>query len=51
MLGSIDAIVNFGPVNFGGWHLILQTVSDITEVDQPLSPAAAIREIRLVPSQ
>jgi hypothetical protein len=46
ILGSIDAIVNFG-----GWHLILQTVSDLTEVDRPLSPVAVIREIRLVPSR
>ena len=44
--GSIDVTVNFGPVNFGGWHLILQTVSDLTEVDRPLSPVAVIREAR-----
>jgi hypothetical protein len=29
--------------------MILQTVSDLTEVDRPLSPVAVIREIRIAP--
>ena len=38
-------------VSFNSWYLILQTVSDLFEAHRLLSPAAAIRETRLAPSQ
>ena len=33
-------------ISCNSWHLILQAVSDLIEVDYPLSPTAAIREAR-----
>ena len=42
------SITSVTSLNCNSWDLISQIVSDLTEVDRPLSPVAAIRVARYV---